>query len=102
MRQLSWGNHMADWTFFSNHAHVLFSLHQDPSRTMREVADVVGITERAVQRIITDLEDANILEREKCGRRNSYRFSLEQPLRHDIEAHRTVAELIELIASSKS
>lgn len=92
---------MSDWTFFSNHAHVLFTLHQDPSRTMRDVADVVGITERAVQRIITDLEEANVLEREKSGRRNTYKFSLDQPLRHDIEAHRTVAELIALIANTK-
>lgn len=92
---------MTDWTFFSNHAHVLFCLYQGPTRTMRQVADIVGITERAVQRIITDLETAGIVEREKNGRRNSYHFHLSRPLRHDIEAHKTVKDIISLIASSK-
>lgn len=92
---------MADWTFFSNHAHVLFCLYQDPSRTMREVADFVGITERAVQRIISDLEEAGVLDREKNGRRNSYHFHLKRPLRHDIEAHRTIEDIISLVASTK-
>ena len=89
---------MADWTFFSNHAHVLFCLYQDPSRTMREVSDVVGITERAVQRIVADLEEADILTRQKNGRQNTYHFSLKQPLRHDVEAHRTVEDIISLVS----
>lgn len=90
---------MSDWTFFSNHAHVLFCLVQNPDRTMREVADLVGVTERAVQRIVTDLEEAGVLVREKNGRRNSYRFSLDRPLRHKLEAHRSIEEVIALIAA---
>lgn len=92
---------MSDWTFFSNHAHVLFCIHQDPTRTLREVADAVGITERAVQRIITDLVEAKIIHREKVGRNNIYSFSLGRPLRHDLEAHRTVEDLIQLIETSQ-
>lgn len=89
---------MADWTFFSNHAHVLFCLYQDPNRTMRDVSEKVGITERAVQRIIADLEEADVLERVKNGRNNTYSFSLKQPLRHDLESHRTINDVIKIIA----
>ena len=87
------------WTFLTNHFHVLILLSQDSMLVIREVADRVGITERAVQRIITELEDGGFLEREKLGRRNRYRIRANQPLRHPIEAHHTVGELIALVAS---
>jgi DNA-binding transcriptional ArsR family regulator len=89
----------ARWTFLTNHFHVLILLSQDSMLVIREVADRVGITERAVQRIITELEDGGFLEREKLGRRNRYRIRTNQPLRHPIEAHHTVGELIALVAS---
>ena len=84
------------WTFLTNHAHVLICLAIDPDARMRDVAAKVGITERAVQRIVADLEEAGYLEREREGRRNSYRVRLALPLRHPIEAHRTVAALSRL------
>ena len=87
------------WTFLSNHAHVLLLIAKDPEIRLRDVANRVGITERAVQRIITELEDGGFLEREKLGRRNRYRIRTNQPLRHPIEAHHTVGELIALVAS---
>lgn len=89
------------WTFFSNHAHVLCCLVQQPDRTLRDVALHVGITERAVQRIVADLVDAGLLIRRKEGRRNVYQFDLDQPLRHPLEAHRTVDEIMALIASER-
>jgi DNA-binding transcriptional regulator PaaX len=61
------------------------------------VATRVGITERAVQRIIADLEEAGFLERERIGRQNRYRIRTDQALRHPIEAHRTVGDLVGLI-----
>jgi len=67
---------------------------------LREVAGKVGITERAVQRIIADLEDGGVLEREKVGRKNHYRIHPEVALRHPVEAHRTVADLMALVADS--
>jgi DNA-binding transcriptional ArsR family regulator len=85
------------WTFLTNHSHVLIVLAQDPSLVLREVAIRVGITERAVQRIITDLEEAGFVEREKVGRRNRYRIRNDRPLRHPIEAHRTIGDLVGLI-----
>ncbi|MFO1066023.1 MAG: winged helix-turn-helix domain-containing protein [Pirellulales bacterium] len=88
----------ARWTFLTNHSHVLIVLHQEPNLVLREVAARVGITERAVQRIIADLEQGGVIEREKVGRSNVYRTLPDRPLRHPIEAHRTIRELIELIA----
>ena len=85
------------WTVFTNHGHVLILLAQDPELVLREVAGRVGITERAVQRIIADLERDGFIEREKVGRQNSYRLRSKQPLRHPIEAHRSIGDLIDLI-----
>lgn len=85
------------WTFLTNHAHVLLLLARDPDLRMREAAAQVGITERAVQRIVLDLERAEYLVREKEGRRNRYHVRSNRPLRHPIEAHRSVAALIGLL-----
>lgn len=82
------------WTFLTNHAHVLISLAGDPTLRIRDLAARVGITERAVQRIIADLEEAGYLTHEREGRRNLYRVRAKRPLRHPIEAHRTVAALL--------
>lgn len=86
-----------DWTFLSNHGHVLLCLAQEPELLMREVAERVGISERAVQRIVADLEGAGYLEREKDGRRNRYRVQRRKRLRHPIEAHNKVSELLKLV-----
>jgi predicted transcriptional regulator len=86
------------WTFLTNHAHVLAVLHLDPQLVLRQVAAEVGITERAVQRIILDLEEGGFIEREKVGRRNQYRILTRQSLRHPIEAHRKIGDLLKLIA----
>lgn len=86
-----------EWTFLSNHAHVLICLAAHPGIVLREVSARVGITERAVQKILSDLEREGLLTRERVGRRNEYELHLDQPLRHPLEAHRTVRELIELV-----
>jgi len=85
------------WTFLTNHAHVLILLSKAPDTVLREVAFRVGITERAVQRIIADLDRDGFIERVKVGRQNSYRIRPNQPLRHPIEAHRSIGDLIDLI-----
>ncbi len=85
------------WTFLSNHTHVLICLADDPEMRLRDVAARVGITERAVFRIVADLEDAGVLTRHKEGRRNSYEVHGEQPLRHPIESHKTVEDLLDLL-----
>jgi len=85
------------WTFFSNHAHVLVTLAKDPSARIRDVADKVGITDRAVQTILAHLEDAGILVKERDGRRNRYIINESAPLRHPLEAHKTVGSLVRMI-----
>ena len=86
-----------NWTFFSNNAHVLVCLTHTPQPTTREIALQVGITERAVQRIITRLISAGVVKVSKEGRRNSYKLDLKQRLRHPLESHKTIGEFIQLI-----
>ena len=89
------------WTFLTNHSHVLVVLHRNPDMVLREVALAVGITERAVQRIIQDLEADGFIERERIGRRNRYVVLVDEPLRHPIEAHRKIGDLLALISDGK-
>lgn len=85
------------WTFLSNHSHVLVCLAQNSDARLRDVAQTVGITERAVQKIVADLEAGGVLSRERRGRRNHYRLHPERPLRHPIESHRTVGALVGML-----
>ena len=85
------------WTFLSNHGHVLVCLARQPEARLRDVALAVGITERAVQKILADLAAAGVVERRREGRRNRYRLHTDRPLRHPIEAHRTVAALLAMV-----
>jgi DNA-binding IclR family transcriptional regulator len=87
----------ARWTFLSNHGNVLLVIARHPDATLREVAELVGLSERAVQRIVADLEAGQYLERTRTGRRNRYQVHPELPLRHPITAHRDLGSLIELV-----
>ncbi|WP_298338155.1 winged helix-turn-helix domain-containing protein [Ferrimicrobium sp.] len=87
------------WTFLSNHGHVLILIAQDPEIRGRDIANKVGITERATQAIIADLVNAGYVERERRGRRNYYQVNLELPLRHNVEASHTIGELLKVIGS---
>lgn len=84
------------WTFLTNHAHVLIVLAKDPHMRMRDVAARIGITERAVQRIVAELVAGGFIEAIRNGRRNHYRIHGLQRMRHPIEAHRSIADLISL------
>ncbi len=87
----------ADWTFFTNHAHVLLCIAEEPAARMRDISERVGITERAVQRIVAELEADGYLQKVRDGRRNRYAVQLRLPLRHPIEGHQTVSALIALV-----
>lgn len=89
------------WTFLTNHAHVLLAIALDPRLRIRDVAVRVGITERAAQRILHDLVAEGYVEREKHGRRNTYRLVLDRPLRHPIEASHTVRALIDALCRGR-
>jgi predicted DNA-binding transcriptional regulator YafY len=85
------------WTFLSNHTHVLVCIARDPAVTMREVAELAGITERAVQRIVRDLEDGGYLVRHRQGRRNVYALRPGRPLRHPLERDTDLQSLLEVL-----
>jgi predicted transcriptional regulator len=85
------------WTFLSNHTHVLICIVKDPTVRMRDLADEVGITERAIQRIVADLRDAGYLSLERKGRRNHYLVHTQRPMRHPVESHCLVSELLDPI-----
>ncbi|MBJ6760318.1 winged helix-turn-helix domain-containing protein [Myxococcaceae bacterium JPH2] len=84
------------WTFLTNHAHVLLCIAADPEIRLRDVSERVGITERAVQRIVSDLEEAGYLLRAREGRRNHYTVRGDLPLRHPVEQHHNVSVLLAL------
>jgi DNA-binding transcriptional regulator PaaX len=88
------------WTFLTNHAHVLVCIAKDPEIRLRDVANAVGITERAVQKIVLELQTAGIILKKRVGRRNQYEIQWSAPLRHPIEAHRTVGDLIALVTGT--
>lgn len=88
------------WTFLTNHAHVLLCLANDPDLRVRDVAKRVGITERAVKHILNELEDQGYLQRQRSGRRNTYRFHLELPLRHPLERDYAVGEMFSSLGVS--
>jgi predicted transcriptional regulator len=85
------------WTFLTNHAHVLVCIAADPDARGRDIAEGVGISERAVHAIISDLVDAGYLIRERSGRRNHYTINPDGPLRHPLEDQHTVGELLAML-----
>lgn len=90
------------WTFLTNHGHVYLSLAGNPSWRLRDVAAYIGITERAVQKIVTELVEDGYLEKERLGRRNEYRVVLGKPLRHPAERHVQADNLLGLLLSNDS
>lgn len=86
------------WTFLTNHGHVLLCIADNPRLRLRDIAERVGITERSAQAIVTDLEAGGYIRRRRVGRRNEYELDRTRPMRHPLEAHHDVGELIEGLA----
>lgn len=93
---------LSTWTFLTNHAHVLLRVADNPNARLRDVAVQVGITERAAQRIVTELEQAGYLDREREGRRNTYRLNTAMPLRHPLDRDHRIGELLATFANTRS
>ncbi len=85
---------MAEWDFLTNHAHVLVCVAREPGIRIRDIANCVGVTERAAHRIVCDLVEAGYLERHRLGRRNFYEVHPELPLRHPLEGDHAVGEIL--------
>lgn len=84
------------WTFLSNHAHVLVCLDRNQDIVLREVALIVGITERNVQRIISELEEEGYIVRTRVGRRNQYKINRSKKLRHPMESSSSIGSMLDL------
>jgi DNA-binding MarR family transcriptional regulator len=87
----------ANWTFLTNHTHVLLSVYRQPDSRLRDIAVAVGVTERMTQRIIPELVAAGYLKITKDGRRNYYTVIASLRLRHPLEAQHTIGELLEIL-----
>lgn len=87
------------WTFLTNHAQVLVCIANDPGVRLREIAERIGITERAVHRIVVELGDAGYVTRERIGRRNQYTIKAERPIHDAIARDRgqSVGQLLEVL-----
>lgn len=82
------------WTFLTNHTHILLCLARDPELRIRDIAELVGITQRAVQRILVELEEGGALTHTREGRRNRYQVNLDCPLRHPLEAAHLLRDVL--------
>jgi DNA-binding MarR family transcriptional regulator len=86
------------WTLLTNHGRVLLLISRDPDARLRDLAEAAGITERAAQTIVGDLEEAGYLTRQRSGRRNHYVVHPRQPFRHPAEADHNVGELLDVFS----
>jgi DNA-binding MarR family transcriptional regulator len=85
------------WTFLTNHFHVLVCLSREPTSRIRDLADEVGITQRAVQRILVELVEDNAVKIKKEGRRNFYTVNFRNRLHHPLEQKHTIGELLDIL-----
>ena len=93
---------MASWSFLTNHALVLLHIVRQRDSTGLEIAQAVGITERAVRKIVAELQGAGYIEREKIGRRNRYRVDIHRPLRLVGGRELTVGELLAIVPDGRT
>ena len=91
---------MGDWTFLTNHGHVLLLVARDPTLRLRDIAERVGITERATQRIVAELAAAGYVTRTRNGRRNRYVVHPKRAFRHPVERDHRIGELLDVLVPS--
>lgn len=87
-----------EWTFLSNHGHLLIHLNRNPDSRVREIAEAVGITERSAQAILADLEEAGYVEITRVGRRNHYTVNPKLKFRHPSEANKPISSLLKIFS----
>jgi len=86
------------WTFLTNHFHVIVCLSREPDLRIRDLAELIGITQRAIQRILAELVEDKVLRVKKEGRRNIYTVNTRKKLRHPLESKKTIGELLEILS----
>ena len=90
------------WTFLTNHARVLIYITRNPRARVRDMASAIGITERATQGIVKDLEEAGYAQRSRIGRRNRYTITPNRPFRHPAEGDQTIDGLLALFMNHET
>jgi DNA-binding MarR family transcriptional regulator len=90
------------WTFLTNHAQVLLCLAEAPDIRLRDVAERVGITERATQRILAELVEAGYVKTTRVGRRNSYTVDREHAMRHSAQLGYEIGTLLEALSEKRA
>jgi DNA-binding transcriptional ArsR family regulator len=90
------------WSFLTSHARVLVCIAQDPGVRLREIGEIVGITERAAHRIVGELEDAGYVTRRRVGRRNQYTVRADLPVPDALARDRRVGDLLAVLARDRA
>lgn len=88
---------MSSWSFLTNHGRALLCIAHDPGVRLRDIAVIVGVTERSAHDIVADLVAAGYVVKDKAGRRNRYSIRNDLPLPDPIGKQRTVGELLDLL-----
>jgi hypothetical protein len=96
------GERTPSWSFLTNHAQVLLCIAQDPGIRLREIGEAVGITERAVHRIVVELATAGYISRERNGRRNQYRIQSHLPVPEPLAREKRIGDLLAILAEQDS
>lgn len=92
---------MGQWTFITNHARVLLVIARDPSVRLRDIAATLDITERAAQRIVTELVDEGYLTRKREGRRNTYKVHPKKPMRAPQVRQTEIGQVLEILLTNQ-
>ncbi|MDQ1364909.1 MAG: hypothetical protein QOF20_2621 [Acidimicrobiaceae bacterium] len=93
---------MTQWTFLTNHAQVLVCIAADPGVRLRDIATIVGVTERTAYGIVSDLTAAGYVVKDKEGRRNRYQIETHLPMPETVTQQRTIGEVLELLADTST
>ena len=93
---------MAEWSFLTNHARVLVCIAHDPGVRLRDIAAMVGITERSAYGIVTDLTTDGYVVKDRDGRRNRYEIQADLPLRGAIGREQTIGEVLDLLVDART
>jgi predicted transcriptional regulator len=90
-----------NWTFLTNHSHVIYLIKQVESITVRDMAMRIGITERSVMAIISDLSSTDYIDISKKGRKNYYKVNEDKFLRHPLEMHCNIGSILDILQPEK-
>ncbi len=95
-------HHPSEWKFLTNYGLTLVCIAADPGVRMRDIAERVGITERAAHRIVGGLVDAGYIAKERTGRRNSYEIRADLPLHHPLERDMQLGHLLDAVQGTRN